>query len=102
MESTASYRQATGQNLYGVVRLSASPAATFSFRSDVQEWPGRNHERAVREGILDALAGQTGAFVLLGVCGPPSQAHRDAFYEAAKLATAMILQEISSAPPPDA
>lgn len=101
--ASAAFTQATGHNLYALLSLSAVPAAIFSFRSNVVEWPGMNHEQAVRTGILEVLAdagaggGQTAEFVLKTVSGNRSESHWDAYYEAAKRATVMILRQIDGA-----
>jgi hypothetical protein len=86
---------------YGRVRLSATPAGSFSFRSEAS-WPAESYEGYVLRGILEALASlgagpEFGAeFVLEEVGWHPVDSSAEGYYLAAKQATEQILMDAAA------
>jgi hypothetical protein len=94
--ATAEYRRGLCKVAYGSVRISASPASSFSFRS-VAAWPRESYESFVRNGVIDGLAaGGVGVdfgaeFVLEEVGWHDIDSCGVGYYHAAKQATEEIL-----------
>ena len=104
VSATAEYRRGLCKVDHGSVRLSASPAPSFSFRS-VAAWPHESYESFVRSGVLDELAAsgfgpEFGAeFVLEEVGWHDIDSCGVGYYNAAKQATAEILMKGGAARP---
>ena len=92
----AEYKKVACHIVYGDVVISALPSSHFSFRSEAV-WPAESCEHSVRKGILDALASAgldsqfAAEFVLTEIRWHEIDSCESGYYNAAKLATAEIL-----------
>ena len=96
------YRRGACKVNYGEVTISASPAPSFSFKSEAC-WPVESYEGYVRQAILDAsdssgFGSDFGAkFVLIEVGWHDTDSSREGYYHAAKQAAEEFLRRAAPA-----
>ena len=95
--ATSEYKRGMCHIMYGRVKISATPAPSFSFDSEAS-WPAESYEGAVRRGVIDGLAeagmgSEFGAkFVLEEIDWHEVNSCESGYYHAAKQATGEILR----------
>ena len=98
---TSEYTRGTGHSLYAKVVISVDPAPSFSFRSEAA-WPLESYEDAIRQGMLEELAGRRARLcaelVLREIDWRDRESCWDSYYQAAKQAAREILRKIEVAP----
>jgi hypothetical protein len=98
IRATGEYKRVACHTMYGKVVISATPAASFSFKS-IAVWPSENYENAVLRGVLDVLLASDfnsvlGAeFLLEEIDWHDVDSCEFGYYQAARQATEEILKK---------